>query len=584
MHKKNIFLIFSFTLILSLNILSQEVNPAFLESLPADMQQDLLERNKTKLQEEEKMYRGSQNSSKVFKENEENEQDIDDIFGNNFFRTFQSSFMPINEPNLDNSYLLGFGDMLEIQLVGSVETTDSYTINREGSINLTDVGKLYLSGKTLEEASSIIRQKVDEIYIGTKAYISLTNIRDISVLIAGNAFKPGVYTLSGNSNMLHAISIAGGISKFGSYRKIKLIRNNETIETLDVYELLVDGKYTIKERLRSGDLIFVEKRKNVIQIQGAVKRPGFYELLENQNLTDVLKYANGFNNFFDDKNMYLKRLANGVINEIKIPNLAQFERIKVKDGDMLFIRPHNFRKVTISGAVLNPSTYLMPETATLHDVIDKAGGYTKNAYPYGAVYLNDEAKETGLLANEILYNKFLDNVLKTIEGSVSNNLDLEVLLSLADNIRDAEPTGRISIDLTGDREDNSYIVKSGDSLLIPEKTNNIYIYGEVNQSGVYSHKNFAKLQDYIEIAGGFKEFADKGAIYILLPNGDTKSSFISKNIFANQPVGFDIPPGSIIFIPRKINNSGNRALAAQAYATILGQIGVSIASLAVLKD
>ena len=56
--------------------------------------------------------------------------------------------------------------------------------------------------------------------------------------MAGNAFNPGIYTVSGNSNILHVIGVAGGINEFGSYREINLIRNEEVIETLDIYDIL----------------------------------------------------------------------------------------------------------------------------------------------------------------------------------------------------------------------------------------------------------------------------------------------------------------------------------------------------------
>ena len=121
------------------------------------------------------------------------------------------------------------------------------------------------------EATSHIQKKIEEIYIGSKAFVSLVSIRDVSVLVSGNAENPGVYTLSGNSNLLHALNIAGGVGEFGSYREIKLIRNNEIIETVDIYDVLINGKYSSKARLKNGDLIFVEPRKNIVEIGGAVK-------------------------------------------------------------------------------------------------------------------------------------------------------------------------------------------------------------------------------------------------------------------------------------------------------------------------
>ena len=106
----------------------------------------------------------------------------------------------------------------------------------------------------------------------------------MNILVTGNAQNPGIYTLTGNSNILHAISAAGGISEFGSLREINLIRDNNVIESLDVYDLLIEGKYNIKKRLRSGDVVFVEARKNIVTIDGAVNRPAKYEALDDQNL------------------------------------------------------------------------------------------------------------------------------------------------------------------------------------------------------------------------------------------------------------------------------------------------------------
>ena len=163
-----------------------------------------------------------------------------------------------------------------------------YKISRSGSINLPEIGIINIAGQTLNDASRLIHAKVKESYIGTEAFVSLENIRDINVMIAGNVFNPGVYTLSGNSNALQALVIAGGINQQGSYREINLKRNNQTIETIDIYDYLIFGNSSVLTRLRSGDLIFVEKSKNIVSISGAVKRPTSYELKNNETLDDLV--------------------------------------------------------------------------------------------------------------------------------------------------------------------------------------------------------------------------------------------------------------------------------------------------------
>ena len=157
MHK--ILIIFIFGLFFGLQ--AQDMNQAFLDSLSPEMREDLIERNKANLQNEDKVYRSIENSSTLSKTDASTStSDNEEVFGSSFFNTFQSSFMPINQPNLDDSYILDFGDIIEIQVIGSNDSNNRYEITRNGSINLPDVGRLFLSGKTLMEATSHIQKKL----------------------------------------------------------------------------------------------------------------------------------------------------------------------------------------------------------------------------------------------------------------------------------------------------------------------------------------------------------------------------------------------------------------------------------------
>ena len=104
-----------------------------------------------------------------------------------------------------------------------------------------------------------------------------------------------------------------GTSSFRRHAQINLLRNGEIIETLDVYNLLIEGKYNLKKRLRSGDVIFVEARKNVVSIDGAVKRPAKYELKDGEFLDSVIKFSNGIKHTADLQNVSLERLLDGTL-------------------------------------------------------------------------------------------------------------------------------------------------------------------------------------------------------------------------------------------------------------------------------
>ena len=99
----------------------------------------------------------------------------------------------------------------------------------------------------MEEASEIIKSKVNTAFIGVNAYISLVNVRDIQIIVAGNVFNPGPYTLNGNSNLFHALSMSGGPSEIGSFRSIDLIRNGQVIESMKTKLLFTELQALVQD-------------------------------------------------------------------------------------------------------------------------------------------------------------------------------------------------------------------------------------------------------------------------------------------------------------------------------------------------
>lgn len=595
--------------LITLSINSQELNESFMDSLPDDIKKDLEERNSSQALSAGETYRPYLYSSKLSQAEEllslkdrlekdlldlERRLDSDDklkinedlkLYGSDFFNTFQTTFMPINEPNPDSGYTLDIGDVLQIQLVGQKDYIENFVINSDGSINLPDIGKIIIAGLSLSEASQFIKSKVNSAFIGTEAFISLSEIRDVNILVTGNAKNPGIYTLTGNSNILHAISAAGGISEYGSLRKINLLRDNLIIESLDVYDLLIKGQYNLQKRLRSGDVVFVERRKNIVSIEGAVNRPAKYEVLDEQNLDSIIFYANGIKRTADRKNISLERILDGSLKTIPVRNEIQFESIKAEDGDLLYIREFPYRQAKVSGAVMKPGSYTLTAGETLNDLINKAGGYTDSAYKFGAIYLNEDAKLINEKSKEILYQGFLDNILAVSEQNISLNFDLTPLVSLISELKNTEANGRVVIDLLNDGGIDLYKIKEGDELFIPERNNVVYVYGETSTEGAVMYSEGQDVEFFIQKSGGYKKFADAESIYILHPNGESQLYRSKRNIFERAPKSeIKIYPGSIIFVPRALDESTPRRLATQAYVSILGNLGIALASLSAIND
>jgi len=588
---------------------AQELDAEFLESLPDDIRKDIQENNMRKQDGTAEQYRPYVYSSKFskvetfLKLKDRLERDLlelerristDDkidlsedlkVYGSDFFNTFQTSFMPINEPNPDSGYMLDVGDVLQVQLVGPNAYIEELLINSDGSISLPDIGKIFIAGLSLNDASQLIKSMVNSALIGNEAFINLTEIRDVNILVTGNAENPGIYTLTGNSNILHALSAAGGISEFGSLREINLVRDNIIIETLDVYDLLIEGQYNLKKRLRSGDVVFVEPRKNIVTIDGAINRPAKYEALDDQKLISIIEYANGINRNADLKNISLERLVDGLLKTIPVPNDSYFEAINVQDGDSIYIREYPYRQAKISGAVLKPGSYTMAAGETIINLIEKAGGYTENAYRFGAIYLNEDAKKVNELSKEILYQEFLDNIIAASQQNVGANFDLTPIVKLTEKLNNTDPNGRVVIDLLNDSTAGLYSIKEGDELFVPERNNVVYVYGETSTEGAVMYSDNQDVEYFVEKSGGYKKFADNESIYILHPNGESQLYRSKRNIFESSPKNdIRIYPGSIIFVPRELDESAPRRLATQAYVSILGNLGIALASLSAIND
>jgi protein involved in polysaccharide export with SLBB domain len=200
-------------LLFAIVIQGQEYDEASMQSLPPEVRDQVIKEMQESDKSQEKQFRRP--STEIRKTDLNTNR-----FGIELFNSMQTTFMPLNEPNFDGSYILDFGDVLEIQFIGLKSDIFEADVKADGSINIKDIGKLYLAGLTLDKADDLIRSKVSELFTGTKVFTSLTSTRDIQVYILGEALNPGLYTLSGNSNLLSALSMAGGIKESGSLRMV----------------------------------------------------------------------------------------------------------------------------------------------------------------------------------------------------------------------------------------------------------------------------------------------------------------------------------------------------------------------------
>ncbi len=570
------FIKYLFSVFISFPLFAQDFSTEFLESLPEEVREEILSNAQKKELLESTQYRRP--STFIQK------PDVDSSrFGNEYFSMMQSTLMPINEPNLDPNYILGFGDVLQLQLIGQKSEIIEVSLLRDGSISLSDIGKVFLSGISLQEATKIIKTKFETSFIGVDVFVTLLNIRDIQILVSGNAFNPGPYTLNGNSNLFHALSVSGGPSDLGSFRKIDLIRDDKILETVDLYENFIFGKNSFGPKLRSGDIIFIHPSQNIVSISGAIKRTGNYELLDNERLGTLINFANGIKSNADLNSIHIQRIEDGKVVQIKA-SPENFQEEILNDEESVIVRAYPFRSVSISGAVEKPGSYLLNEGDGILQLVNLAGGYTKNAYEFGGILLNRNALEISQNAKDKLYEDFISSFIESSFSGSSESLgSLNIFMN---EIKNSSVSGRINAEFDLEKlESNPSLntkLMEGDEIIIPEKVDHIYIFGEIANQGTIKYEANQGLSGYLDSVGGITDYADGSSIFILHPNGISER-VSRKNVFRDNNNESKLYPGSIIYVPRKVPNTF-RAEALQGYASILGNLGVSLASISVLKD
>ncbi len=556
--------------------ISQEFDPKFLESLPEEVRDDLLSEVENQTEIEEQQYRRP--STFIEKPQEESNR-----FGLNIFSMMQSTLMPINEPNFDSDYLLDFGDVLQLQLIGSQTSISNIAIKRDGSISIPDIGKFVVSGMSLEKVTNLIVKKIETAYIGVNAYVTLLEVRDIQIIVSGNVFNPGPYTLNGNSNIFHALTVSGGPSELGSFREIDLIRNGKVFESVDLYNIFIFGKPAFGTRLRSGDIVFINKAKKLNGIYGGVKRPGVYELNENETIEDLILFANGFRPESDLNNIVKEVFDNGFVQNIKI-DVDNLKNEILNDGGNVFVRNFPIRRVEISGSVHSPGTYTLNEGDKLSDLIKRAGGYLPNSYQFGGVLENEQALKANVFARDELYRSLLSSIVESSTAMQPGTF--EATGALLRQLKESPVSGRVvtEFDLKKleSNPENDIILHDKDRVFIPEKINHVYLYGEISNQGTIQYQKNKGVDFYIDQKGGTLSRADLDNIFILHPNG-VSERLQRRNVFRDGRSEIVIYPGSIIFIPRR----SDRILltqSLQAYSSILSSLGISLASVSVLKD
>ncbi len=376
-------LFISLSLISAQDILDDELKNR-LENLPENIRNDVMDKISTKeITEELPEITNSLNVSN----NEKISTINDEVYGFSLFSNLPSDITPISDLPIKSDLILSEGDYLEVFINGSLkhDGIEKFRVALDGTIRFKDFGQIAIGGLTIIEAENKIKQFLSDFILFNDVILTITELSVVEVFVFGAVKFPGSYRLNPLSSIISALQYAGGISEYGSLRNIEL-NSKGKITRFDLYDYLIQGDAIEQTAIKSGDIIFVKPRNNIIDISGEVIRPGRYEVLDESSLDEIIDLALGYNEVADLENSYIETYQEEILDK---NSLSQKSINSIKSVNV----PYNFETVNSGIRIIGPTLGNKIFKNTNLNIIEiiNSLNFSDKVYPYFSLLITKNA-------------------------------------------------------------------------------------------------------------------------------------------------------------------------------------------------
>jgi protein involved in polysaccharide export with SLBB domain len=414
------------------------------------------------------------------------------IFGLDFFRNATSQFDPNLSGPVDANYQIHPGDRLVLVLTGDVEQSYTLDVTREGFVVIPQVGQLWVNNLTMAELENVLYSRLGRVYSGvrrgagatTRFYVTPARLTSNQIFVTGDVLRPGSYRISSAGTALSALYAARGPSDNGSLRKVLIRRAGVAVDTLDVYDYLLNGNTAHDVRLNNSDLVFVPIHGPRARIVGEVARPATYEIKPNETLADALRFAGGFTATAARRRVQIERIVppeqrplggrDRIVTDIISDQFSSGTgpSIAVLDGDVIRVfsvasRVRN--RIHVRGNVWSPGSQGIAPGMRVSDALRLAGGVKPDVY--------------------------LGQVLITRTQPDSSKLQLRAALR--------DTTGAVINDIPLQEDDEIRVFSTSEF----RPTRYVAINGAVRKSGQFPFREGMTVRDLVLLAGGLDQSA-----------------------------------------------------------------------------
>ena len=424
------------------------------------------------------------------------------------------------------------------------------------------------------------------------------------VTVTGEVRDPGDHVTNGATYLRDALFLAGNTTLDAEIDDVQVFRKTHDgkLQVIDAdLRKAIAGDAHENILLQPQDRVFVHKNVQrldppTVEIAGDVARPGKYALGSDMTATELVKLAGGVR-----RSAYLE-LAELTRYSIEQGNKADTEHIpfrigaalsgeadtdmRLHPGDVLTVKEMTGWKdigatVTLDGAVVHPGTYGIQEGERLSDVIERAGGFRSDAYPYGTIFERVEIRELEEKNRAQLISQAKQEgtgLGAALDDPTSKDASLLQWRDTVEKLETIPPVGRLVIHISGDKSwiHTAYDVqlRRGDAVYIPKKPNFVMIQGAVYNQTAISFKPGKSASWYLHQAGGATSSGDKKNIFVVRANGTVAGG--AKGLFSGGAMDVPMQPGDMIVVPSKALGGGFKWKETLQVAQLVSAVGIAV--------